>query len=121
MCCFACSNVACARSGIAGERIVEVSCSEPQRFNARTDEEAWASHVVLEELFAVRSVRGGIGRFNQTQTLTGFKYHPNDVLASRELKAFIRPMSIATYDYMHCALANGHGGFAIGQFLMRAE
>lgn len=121
MCCFACSNMSCARSGLAGERIVEVSCWEPRRFHARTDEEAWESHAVLAELFVVRSIRGGIGRFNQSQTLTGFKYHPNDVLAARQLQAFIRPVSITTYDYMHCALANGHGNFAIGQFLLQAE
>ena len=81
--------MSCARSGLAGERIVEVSCSEPRRFHARTDEEAWESHAVLEDLFAVRLIRGGKGRFTKAQTLTGFKYHPNDVLAARHLKAFI--------------------------------
>ena len=120
MCCFKCTNVACARSGLAGEHIVEVSSSEPDRFKARTDEEAWESHAVLEELFAGRMVRGGKTKFNLAQTQTGFKYHPNDVLAARHLKAFIRPVHITTYDYMHCALANGHGNFAIGQFLLQA-
>ena len=121
MCCLKCKNVAGARSGMASGDIVDISCSDPNRFSRRTDEEAWAVHEFLEEHAWMQTTKGFITEFKKMQTHTGFKYHPKDLLAARSLKPFIRPITITTYDSMHCLLQNGHASFAIGHFLAAAE
>ena len=69
MCCFKCSNVSSARSNLVSETIVDISCSQPGRFRSRTDEEAWESHALLEELSTTTRFKT---RFKKLQTLTGF-------------------------------------------------
>jgi hypothetical protein len=121
MCCLKCKNVAGARSGMASGDIVDISCSDPNRFSRRTGEEAWAVHEFLEEHAWMQTTKGFMTEFKKMQMHTGFKYHPKDLLAARSLKPFIRPITITTYDSMHCLLQNGHASFAIGHFLAAAE
>ena len=111
VCCFKCSNVSSARSGLVSENIVDVSCSQPNRFRGRTDEEAWGPHALLEELAtAVKNTP-----FKNMQTMTGSKYHPKDLLAARRLKRFIRPVNITTYDYVHALCTSKRTQIFVGK------
>ena len=117
LCCLKCSNVTSHRSSIPDPDFVSIACGDTKEFRRRTDAEAWATH----EMLASKSTTMKKTPFGKVQTCCGFKYHPNSILASHALMAFLSPVSMTLYDSMHCAFANGVAGLGIKHFLKSIE
>ena len=94
-----CANVLAAGSDLAefSPELVEIACSNPDKFILNTDEDIWAA---FDRLAASKDGMNK-GAFEALTKACGLNYKPHCILASHALRAHIGPASTFTYDWMH--------------------
>lgn len=98
--CAACKNVV---NGCDGPGLLPLSCTDPSRFAIATSADWWLKVDRLRDVASTRS-RQVLSRF---QTAMGMNHTPEGVLLDCDLRHFVRPSEVFTYDSMHVFLSNG--------------
>ena len=83
--------------------LVDISCSDCERFDPMTDADLWRAFDILSEMKAM-----GVGRtaFEKIEKSQGVGFNAEGLLADRELRDLAPPSTYAR-DPMHTMLANG--------------
>ena len=99
--CMLCNNVLNERC--SSDRLVYIDCPDVERFQLTSDEEMWAK---VDKLHADRSIVSNAAFHNQ-EMVYGFTYHQEGLLWDLELRPYLSPTKVTTYDSMHVLLGNG--------------
>ena len=82
---------------------VDLTCIDLKAFRHRTDQELWDNADTLERLQPLLSVKA----FDEKEQGFGLNYVKEGLLWDRELRPFVRPISILTHDPTHTMYAKG--------------
>jgi hypothetical protein len=117
--CMFCANIVALRSGLADEaqNLLDVSASDPSRFQAVSDEDVWAAYDSLAVARRTRPQR----EFEVLQQASGLTFDPAGLLADKELRAHLRPISATVFDWMHNFLVGGIVQTELHAFLGRCR
>jgi hypothetical protein len=120
--CMLCRNLLAKGSDLAGfsPDLIEVDCTNPDKFIANTDADVWRSFDRLDAANAAMRV-GEKGAFEVLQRAVGFTYNPHGILADMSLRGHLKPATTFTYDWMHVFLSNGIGNFELQLLLKEAK
>ena len=100
--CICCKNV--VRGDCAASTYLQpLSCSEPVVFELATDDEV----LFKADMLAAASSTAPIGQFEELQTALGMTHNAHGLLAARQLRPHVRPISVMTYDSMHILVSGG--------------
>ena len=77
--------------------LVDITCGDPRRFDARSDEDLWHAADILQAL------QGDLTRaqFAEQEKLFGLNWNNDGILWDSELRPFLPPISVQTYDPAH--------------------
>ena len=114
-CCMLCRNVVSMHADLTSgqEYIVDVSCSDPSRFEATSDSDMWATFDKL----AREKGRLTKGRFEELEKAVGMTFDPESLLADMELRQHLKPCSSTMMDWMHNFLVHGITNLEVHAFL----
>ena len=117
--CLKCANVVKRDSGLAARshRVVEVTCFEPQRFVRTNDDYVWSMHDRLA------GMQGNVTvvEFEKHQRAYGLTLNNEGVVADRDLRAHVLPVTSMCFDWQHTFLANGVASQEIHCFLQACK
>ena len=115
-CCLLCRNVVSLHASLTSDQsyIVDVSCSDPDRFDAASDRDIWASFDKLEQNKGTLTRN----RFETLERAVGLRYDADSLLADKELRSHIKPSSSTTMDWMHNFLVHGIFSLEVHAFLV---
>ena len=113
--CTKCANVVKRDSGLAARshRVVEVTCFEPVRFVRTDDNYVWSMH----DRLAAMQENVTVGEFEKHQRAYGLSLNNDGVVADRELRAYVLPVTSMYFDWQHTFLSNGVASQEIHCFL----
>ena len=117
--CLFCGNLVAMQSGLAEDnpRLIDVSCCDHRRFQVCNDSDIWEA---FDRLGAVRE--GMSNRdFGMQEQAAGLNYHPQSILADRQLRNHIGPISSTKMDWMHNLCVGGVASVEIHLFLERCR
>ena len=113
-CCLLCRNVVAMNRDLTSgqEYIVDVSCTDPARFDLASDHDIWASfdRLANEEDTLTKSA------FDTLQQAVGLTYDAEGLLADMELRQHVRPTS-TVMDWMHNFMVHGCANVEVHAFL----
>ena len=97
--CTKCANVVKRDSGLAARshRVVEVTCFEPVRFVRTDDNYVWSMH----DRLAAMQENVTVGEFEKHQRAYGLSLNNDGVVADRELRAYVLPVTSMYFDWQH--------------------
>lgn len=111
--CVKCTNVLYKR---AAQNVpagyVTILCSNAALFREMSDELCWK---IIDHLRNV-SAAGNKGKLEEEETVHGFNWEPEGVLADTSLRGVVT-LSHGTGDSMHIFYSNGTAAFEVGRFL----
>ena len=110
--CMLCSNVLSERC--ASDRLVYIDCPHVERFLLASDDEIWAK---ADRLHADHGT-GTKTAFENLQKIYGLTYCPDGVLWDFQLRPYLSPSKVTTYDSMHVLLGNGMAQNETGYLLV---
>ena len=117
--CMLCKNI-CMRGSSLAEHdqtgyLQEISCSDCSKFDLASNEDVWTcADYLLAQQRQLRKVQ-----MEDLQTAAGMNAIQNGLLADIQLRAHVRPISIFTYDAMHCLYSHGTASVELSHFLGR--
>ena len=91
-------------SALPSDDFVSLSCDDPNRFQFATNEDIWEKADALTAASAAHMDRPAFARL---QTSLGLHFEPESLLWDVELRQYVKPADVLTYDGMHILLANG--------------
>ena len=110
--CPLCKNV--VQHGLAeastGGYLQNITCSDFGLLDLAQPGDLWHKHDRLEALCATSSSRKELA---EREKSSGVNYCPNGVLSDRELRQFVVPERVHTYDNMHNLLSNGAASWEV--------
>jgi len=117
--CLKCANVVKKGSDLATRRdsLVEITCTQPERFVKNEDEHVWAASDRLVALQGTVSQ----AELDRRQKAAGLTLNSHGVLSDMELRAHFKPVSSLTYDWQHTFLSNGVASQEVHCFLKACE
>ena len=99
MCCKNVVRGDCA----ASTYLQPLSCNEPTLFDLATDAEVSYKADMLAEAFNTAPT----GQFEELETALGMTHNAHGLLAARQLRPYVPPISVLTYDSMHILVSGG--------------
>lgn len=119
--CLLCKNLVASGSDLA-ERdptnyLVELGSPGCLRCDRASDQELWAAAEML------RSANGAMAakQFAHLQMSLGLNWNAEGVIFDAELRGFVMPASVVTFDMMHCIFSNGTASVEAFLFLQRCK
>ena len=97
--------------------LVDIACCDAGKMDLATNAQVWEKCDLLEASHAAMTRVA----FDNLEKSVGFSRCPNGILANRDLRRFVCPIDVHTYDSMHCAFANGIAHVELHLFLQRAK
>ena len=101
--CACCKNIVNDTEAARIPGLQSLSCADPSLFGLAANEDWWRKAHTLE----VASATYPKARMAELQTAVGFNYSSEGVLWDRDLRTWVRPKDVFTYDSMHVFLSNG--------------
>ena len=104
--CALCANVTKKGAGLAPlrpDRLIEITCTEANKFVLHSDETLWETYDHLEGLVG----RTTVAQLDKRQKSSGLTLQPNCILSDRALRSHFKPVSSLYFDWMHTFLSNG--------------
>ena len=109
--CPLCKNI--VQHGLAeasaGGYLQSLACSDVGLFDLLQPGDLWRKHDRLEALAGAVSK----AELGESEKSAGVNYCPNGVLKDRELRAFVVPERVHTFDNMHNLLSNGAASWEV--------
>ena len=104
--CFCCMNVLSQEAeDDLPDGCVTLNCRDKSLFVESTNEDLWGK---AETLTNQKTILGKT-RFEKLETACGLNLNEKGLLWDEELRAYLKPISILTYDAMHIMLVEGVG------------
>lgn len=117
--CAICRNIVMLGSNLTEgqDYLKEISCSDAAAFDKATDQDIWDAFDLLRRQKPTMAKSA----FQRVERAAGFTFHEQSLLGDLELRAFVKPASAHTMDWMHNILVNGICSIEFHAFLHRCR
>ena len=114
--CFVCKNIVMKGSGLEDPTgyLLDITCSSPEAFDMKQNADVWAAFDNLERSKPPALPKSAFSRLEQA---TGLNYSSMGILADAELRRYVLPIAVHTYDSMHTFWSNGCAAVELYLFL----
>ena len=115
--CICCKNIVMKEAGFHQDVYLREISTERKHFDLSTNEDVWSISDHLEIQFRLLNKAA----FSRLQTAVGLSWIATGVLANRDLRNHVQPISTNTFDSMHCLYSHGCASTELHLFLNAAR
>lgn len=115
--CMLCKNCCMKGSELArldkAGYLQEITCTDIDKFDLASNDNVWecTDHLLLQQLTLRK------GQMDNLEKAAGMNANEHGILADVQLRSFLRPVSVFTYDPMHVLFSHGTASLELSCFL----